>query len=211
MLYLLFSVILGAIPVNKDYQPLQEGIEIWIVRDAMHTEIIIPSQTDRVNWLNYLKVTSEQQHLYDFVSFGWGDRGWYLSGGQFNIKSLPIVANALFLPSKSVMHVNTLQFNPHPSPKREKLYITHEQLDLLNQYIFNYFQVNRIDNTFIEIGEYVGFGYGDFYEGRGKYHMYYNSNNWTSRILKRMGIRNPVWAPFPHGIMYHIRRAKAKN
>lgn len=207
MLYLIFSVLLGSIPVNRDYQPLEEGIEIWVERDALHTEIIVPTQTETINWLNYLQIEEEQQYIFRYVSFGWGEKRWYLSGGQLTLRAFPAILNALFLPSESVMHVNTIQVEPFPARHRVKIFVSPEQLDLLNQYIFNYFTVQKEENIFdLVTDEQIG-GYGKFYAARGKYHVFSNSNHWTNRIIKRMGIRSPLWAPFPHAIMSHLRRA----
>lgn len=205
MLYLIFSVILGTIPVNKNYEPLDEGIAIWVKRDAMHTEIIVPSQSETINWLHYLQMERKKRSSY--VSFGWGDKKWYLNGGQLSLRTIPIVLNALFLPSESVMHVNTLQLEPLPSKRRIKILLSPEQLDLLNQYIFNYFTVQKEVNIFdLATDETIG-GYGKFYNSRGRYHLFFTSNNWTNKIIKKMGIRSPLWSPFPHAIMFHLRKA----
>jgi uncharacterized protein (TIGR02117 family) len=205
MLYLTFALLLGYIPVNSDYVPPEEGIEIWVERDAMHTEIIIPANPEHSLWFHYLDIDEHQRERLNYISFGWGERSWYLGGGQFNFRTFPIVLKALFLPTKSVMHVNSYIFKPSEARYRIKVKVTAEQFDMLQQYIFNHFQITR-DGVFDALGESV-IGYGAFYEGRGSYHLFFTSNNWTSKIIKKMGVRGPLWAPLPHGIIYHLRKA----
>ena len=43
------------------------------------------------------------------------------------------------------------------------------------------------------------YGY-EFYESRGSYSMFFTSNNWVGRALKKAGLRTGLWTPLTFGI-----------
>ena len=47
--YLLIALV-GLFPVNRDFQPSDNGIEIFVSSTSIHSDIIVPVQTELINW-----------------------------------------------------------------------------------------------------------------------------------------------------------------
>ena len=48
--FYLFMALIGLIPVNRDFRPTPDGIEIWFISKPIHTDIILPIHTGALDW-----------------------------------------------------------------------------------------------------------------------------------------------------------------
>ena len=94
--YVLILVV-GLIPVNNDFVSSEDGIKLYVVSNAVHADIIVPTTTSVVDWYatfgnaKFTKDVSDQSH----VAFGWGDRGFFLETETWDDLKLSTAANAL--------------------------------------------------------------------------------------------------------------------
>lgn len=73
-------LLLGLIPVNNNFTPVANGVEIYLISNAVHADIIVPKANDVFDWnkkfqpADFAGDISSKTH----IAFGWGDRGFFL-------------------------------------------------------------------------------------------------------------------------------------
>lgn len=107
MVYVII-VLVGLIPINNDFIPAEDGIQIYVVSNEVHADIIVPIQTETIDWseefngATFAGDVSGMTH----VAIGWGDKGFFLETETWDDFKLSVAANALLLPSESCVHVS---------------------------------------------------------------------------------------------------------
>ena len=103
LLYLLAAVLLTAIPVNSDFTETANGIKVLVVSNGKHTDVFVPVVADDVDWtqvfpLDDFEVVTDTPAC---ISFGWGDKGFFLETPSWDEVKTTTTLNALFVPSSS--------------------------------------------------------------------------------------------------------------
>jgi len=207
MIYQVLVLLLGIIPVNKDFEHTPGGIEIFVGTNGVHTDILMPVYNELHDWSAVVPFRHFPPEVttYDYVSMGWGDKGFYINTPTWAHLTVGTALNALFLASEAAMHVTYLPFAPRESEHYVRLLVSESQYEQLINYIVPYFEIGD-DGEVILIPE-AHYSFNDnFYEAHDKYHLFNTSNNWTNRILKRTGIRAAVWSPLDRPIMMQLRK-----
>lgn len=206
-LYMLMTLVLGLLPVNKDFTHAADGIEIFVMTNQVHTDIIMPVSNAHIDWREYVPTAHFRSvdPSFRYISIGWGDKGFYINTPQWSDLTLGTALKALFLPSQTAMHTTYFRHVPAHDPDYVRLQISPEQYQELISYIIPYFKTSS-DGSFMLI-EGAGYSSNDnFYEAFDHYHLFNTSNNWTNRGLKEAGIRAAVWSPLDRAIMYQLRK-----
>lgn len=170
-------------------------VRIYVLDHGYHTSIVIPAATQYHNWKKRFP------HLEDaeYLDFAWGDRDYYQSEGYPVGKGI----KALFLPTRSVIHVVALYHRPgvyYPEAGIKSLWVEKEHFLKLLDYI---------DESFVKKGKKVCYlkqglyGISAFYRAKNIYHLLYNCNNWVAGGLDAANIRTPLWGGFPRMIMWY--------
>jgi uncharacterized protein (TIGR02117 family) len=206
LVYLSASIVLGYIPVNTGFSKPEEGIDIFIVSNGVHTDFVLPMINDQMNWSNLFgqEDFGRRLHTAPWIAFGWGDRGFYLNTPEWSDLTPSTAIKALLLPSHSAMHV-TLTGKPSTSDRVIQIRINEVQYSGLKNYILGSFlkdprkKAIRIDHP--------GYGMNDlFFESDLSFHLLRTCNVWTSNGLNTAGIRTSVWTPFDRPILYQLGR-----
>jgi uncharacterized protein (TIGR02117 family) len=201
VLYLIVAIILGLIPVNSNFKNQSSGTQVWVSSNGVHTNIIMPANSKVINWTSFLKVDKE----YQYLAFGWGDQDFYMNTPTWADLKFGTAFKALFWPTNTVIQVYGLKSKPSISKRTKKLILSDNQADGLNTYIFESFNLNS-DGSPIELMPENGFDdLYKYYKAKGKYTLFFTCNNWTSRGLKRTGVKNALWAPFDKSVLYHLK------
>ena len=206
VLYILFAVILSYVPVNRKAKPPKKGKAVYFTSDGIHIDVHVPTVTENYDWYCFLPPDSFKSgdKDYPYVTFGWGDWGFYLETPTWAELKPKTALKAAFVKTPSVMHVSYLTEPPKESNKKiKKIIITDEQLDQLNQHIQESFKVDPNGQPIIIPDR----GYHDndnFYYGEGSYHMFRTCNSWVNEALKKMGVRTSIWSPSSHGVFRHL-------
>ena len=138
---------------------------------------------------------------FDFVTIGWGDKGFFLDTPTWAELKVSTALNAAFLPSTTAMHVK-YSGEPKVSETRKKVYLNRKAYLKMVKYIKKSFHTK---NNEVELIGGKGYSNDDnFYEANKSYHMFRTCNRWTNRALKEANIKTGVFALFPNGIISHL-------
>lgn len=202
-LYFFAAFALTYIPVNSDFKPAdKDSVVIYLRSNGVHTDFVVPLKNEIKDWSTYASPldTRAQDSSARYVSFGWGDKGFYLETPEWSDLKFKTAFKALFCLSSSAMHV-VFYGAIEESDRCKKVCITKQQYKKLADYIESGFQLKQGRPCLIP-----GVSYWDndaFYEGNGKYSLFLTCNTWTNRGLKAAGMKACLWTPFDKGILYH--------
>jgi uncharacterized protein (TIGR02117 family) len=170
--------------------------------NQFHAELIVPVMNDAYNWRSHLdlKELGPDADTYRYLSFGWGDRDFFLRG-SFDPLS---IFDALFLPSSTVIHVwghSDLQLSPAFEVKQ--LWLSRTQYLRLVNFINEGFQRTQSGKPrYIRYGLYRN---SAFYNAVGNYSVFRTCNVWTAEGLRRADVNTPLWAALAPAIMHQLR------
>lgn len=204
-LYFFISIIFSIIPVGK---PIAKNnpVEIFISFSEVHSDFIVPVKSETVEWLD---IIDKNQYPYfknilpEYISFGWGDKGFYLNTPGWDDLTFSTAFIALFSLSESVVHVNLLQTKPREYSSCVKITLTENQYSLLIQYILHSFKM-AFGKPILFSGKSYS-GSDNFYQARGHYTLFYTCNTWVNEGLKKINVKTAFWTPYGEGIKYHLR------
>lgn len=201
---LIAILVVGLIPVNNDFRPTEDGIEIFLVSNAVHADIILPVATAEIDWLarftktDFLGDVSISSH----VALGWGDQGFFLETKTWDDFKLSTAANALLLPSKSCVHVSFTTPDAYQDPVSVK--ISREQYARMVEFIDSTFELDE-QGSYIQIPGEAYSTNDAFFEAKGRYHFFNTCNSWVGRSLKAAGVNTPWLTPLPKTPMLYIQ------
>ena len=195
-LYFIFAALLSVLPTHPKSLNCQPDKQIFITTNGVHLDIIIPKKRINPQLLKQLNVASNTR----FVSFGWGDKQFYLNTPEWSDLTFPVAFRALFLKSESAMHVT-----PYNSLYKSwnEIKICDQQLQTLNRYIADSFDMDE-SGKIIKI-DVAGYGYNDyFYKANNSFTVFRTCNIWVNTALKEINVKTSVWSPFDFGVLYHL-------
>lgn len=191
-LYAAAGLIGGSIPVNDDWRPPAQGVRIYVESNGVHTGIIVPKVAEGVDWRPLVR----PEHLADprygghtHLSFGWGDRAFYLETPTWSRLKVGTVLAAARGSEHTLIHVDHL---PEPRPGADVRMITLRPDEYRR--LAGFIRATFADRP----RHYHGYGaYDVFYDARGGYSYRRTCNEWTGEALRRAGARVGAWTPFP--------------
>ena len=203
--YALAATVLSYIPVNGEQPVATEGVEIYITTNGVHADFTVPVATPLIDWRNQLPLQDYKaaDESFQYIAFGWGDKGFYLKTPQWKDLTLSTAVNAILLPSPTAMHVTYFRRAPTVGEDSRLIYLTPEQYQQLVQYILESFEKSE-QGSLLLIRDAGYSTYDNFYEANGSYSLFYTCNNWVNQGLREIGIKTSLWTPFDWGIMYHL-------
>jgi uncharacterized protein (TIGR02117 family) len=182
-------------------------VTIYIKSSPVHTDLLLPVQSEYKDWSKSIlyKDTRTGDTAFDFVAFGWGDKGFYLETPTWNDLKASTAFKAAFWLSSSAVHT-TFYKTPKEGKNCVKLELSAEQYQRLITFIEKSMQ---FDGTGIPIVIGRGKTYGDhdaFYEAKGRYSLFHTCNTWANNALKACGQKACWWTPFSNGIQYQYSK-----
>jgi uncharacterized protein (TIGR02117 family) len=201
--YLAIAVVGSLIPVNKGFIQAENGIEIYVRSNGVHTDIVVPVHSIVFDWTNKLKSSDfkGQESELNYLGFGWGDKGFYLSTPTWADLKISTAFNAMFWLSTSAVHVTGYRTAPKEGPLAKKIKITAEQYLKIIGHIDRAFQKDKDQQyRLIQNAHYIGMN-DNFYEGVGTYSLFNTCNCWTNEGLKNSGINTALFAPSSWSVM----------
>ncbi len=188
MVYLILSLILSYISVNKNNNLTKADHSIYLVTNGIHLEIIIPKSDLYPTIIDDLKYND--QELY--FSFGWGDKNFYVETPTWADLTFINGFRALFVNTSALLHVTRY---PDVHNDWVEIKVNADQLRKLNVYIQKAFQLdsNNKKNLLPDLGYYKN---DDFYEATGNYTCFNTCNSWINTGLKQSNIKACLWTPY---------------
>ena len=207
--YFLVTFLLTIIPSNRSFTSSENGIDIYMISNGVHTDICFAKNDANLNWNNHLNFNSFQttEPMIQYLSFGWGDKGFYFDTPSWAELTAKTALRAALIPTSTAMHVSVLKETPQIGEMVRKVTVTKNQLLAMEMYILDHIQTKNEKALLIDCCRYEGFD-DNFYEANGYYHMWRTCNTWANQVLKKGGIRTATWAPFPDCILYHFPLAE---
>jgi uncharacterized protein (TIGR02117 family) len=196
--YLFFSILFSLLPTHPPDHACPAEAEVFISSNGVHLDIIVPVDALDPQIFQQLDVLPHTQ----FISFGWGDKLFYVETPEWSDLTFYVAMQALFLKSESAMHVTCL---PRSFPSWKRLALCEWQLQRLNDYIHNSFKTTE-SGDFIKMSCEGYNPYDAFYDARGSFSLFRTCNVWVNSALKEMEVKTSVWSPFDLGVLYHMKQ-----
>ena len=195
--------LIGLWPVNRRFRSADQGIEIFVITDDIHTEFVVPVVSDKMDWRRWFPADHfpARQPIKSHLSIGWGDRGFYLETPTWSDLTLAAALRASFWPTPTVVHVEYLD-RPEPASDCRRLVLAPDNYERLVDHIRGSFDLNHSRPIQI-VGEHYRVT-DAFYRARGSYHAFRTCNNWTGRGLRVCGVKCGLWTPLPRAVMFHL-------
>lgn len=190
--YAVAGLVGGAIPVNRGWRPPATGIRIFVESNGVHTGLVVPKVAAGVDWRPVVRA----EHLADprygghpYLSFGWGDRAFYLDTPTWAQVKLRTLLAAAIGSEDVLVHVDHVPV-PRPGVDVRAVLMRPEEYRRL---------AAHIRGSFADAPRHHhGYGaYDAFYDARGRYSAGRTCNAWTGEGLAKAGVRVGWWTPFP--------------
>lgn len=191
---LLFSVI-PSVPEEKI--TCESTTSIYVTSNSMHGEFVIPRKVLSRKLASQLKLRRGTK----FVSFGWGDKSFYLSTPTWSELNIGTAFQALFLRGDAAMHITMYE---EEVDKWKEMPLCSDQIAVVNNFLLKSFKKDD-RKRLIEIPDAA---YGDndrFYEAHGNYNFMYTCNVWVTEGFKKASVKTATWSPFDFGVLYYAR------
>jgi uncharacterized protein (TIGR02117 family) len=179
--------------------------QICIENNGAHTNIIVPINNDIFAWDSRIEIDRIDNFpvdRYNYLSFGWGDRDFYLNTPTWNDLDLGLTFKALFLPTTTIMEVKGLNSLPN-SENMKCIAVDRDEYLTLMEYIDRSFETDdRGKKIRIANGH---FNRGGFYAATGTYSVLNSCNDWTANGLREADLNTPLWAGLSSSVMRHLK------
>jgi uncharacterized protein (TIGR02117 family) len=201
-LYGALALLLPRIPRHGDWFNPKLGIPIYVESNGVHTDFVVPVRTAAVDWTKHLPFDwfEEADDTFEYLCFGWGDRGFYLETPGWKELRLSVAFKALFFLGSSAMHVTYYRWPPAVSADCRELRITREQYERLAAYLLASF--GRDDAGRLARIDHAGYTAHDrFFAATGTYSLFHTCNGWTGAGLDAIGVKAGLWTPFAGDVL----------
>lgn len=210
--YLALSELLMRLPVHAGADPLEGTIDVYLVSNGVHVDVLVPASRPEQDWRAWLP---EEAGLpwSPLLAFGWGERNFYLNVPEWGDLTPGVALRAVFLPSRTAMHVSAWSGRPSEHDQVHLLRLTPEAYADLVAYIRSGFELDDSNRPILL--DHPGYrGANDppnrFFAGRGSYSMLRTCNTWSNGAVRAMGKTAARWTPFERGARYHLPRNRGR-
>ncbi len=208
----LFSLILLAISAFIPrkwhyYLPTDCDMQICVSNTGVHFNIIVPTKNNFFDWHKFFsisKVDIDPAPDYNYLSFGWGDKDFYMLTPSLSDLKFSTTLKALFIPTSSVMYVKGYQVIP-TDLEVKCVRVSKNDYSRLMEYIQGSFQLDIKGKT-VRLGNGHTVNAG-FYAAVGSYSILRNCNSWTASGLRRANINTPLWDGLSTAIIFHLKNS----
>jgi uncharacterized protein (TIGR02117 family) len=196
LLYFISALILSLLKTHPPKLNCLAENEIFITSNGVHVDIILPVENNDFELLKELEILPGTK----YISFGWGDKQFYINTPEWKDLTFRTAFKALFLKSETAMHVTCYR---NSYAEWRKIELCRSQSDSLKSYIEKSFQKNENGN--LKKIDVPGYNETDaFYEAKGSFSLFRTCNVWVNKALKVTGVETSVWSPFDLGVLYHL-------
>ena len=194
--YFVLALVLSLFKTHPQKQLCSPIHETFVSTNGVHLDIVLHIENIDEEFLYNLEVLPGT----NYVSFGWGDKDFYINTPEWSDLTFKTAFKALFIKSETAMHV-TCYKNKYESWK--PLLLCTSQLNSINNYIEKSFLINET-KTFVKINVEGYNNYDSFFEAKGSFSFFKTCNIWVNKALKEAEIKTSVWSPFDFGVLFHI-------
>lgn len=194
--YLLIAAVFSILGTRPGDSGCTATHEVYIFSNAVHLNFTIPVHLLDTAIVEELDLPPDVRYL----SFGWGDKEFYIKTPTWDDLNAGVVLKAVFIPGASAIHTT---YYRQVSADWVPVHLCDTQLAHLTQYIHQTFERDS-QKRIIEI-PHSGYSRDDrFFEAHGRYSLFNTCNDWVNRGLKRAQVKTSIWSPFKYGVLYHV-------
>ena len=207
LLYVIMGFLLPYIPVKEEKTSDPKTIDIYIMTNGVHTDIVMPIRNEVKDWSQFVPVTDTKSKSTDFqyLAVGWGDKGFYLDTPTWADLKASTALKAAFWMSESAMHC-TYYKNLKEDKDCIKIPVTKAQYQRLVNFVQGKFDENE-NRQPILIPTNAVYGNNDaFYDAKGSYSFMQTCNTWANDALKSAGQKAALWTPTDTGIFQQYKK-----
>lgn len=204
LLYVILALTLPLIPVAADDVSEPKTVEVFLLTNGVHTDIVVPVTNQYMDWRTEIPVgdTKAGSGNFKYLSVGWGDKGFYLDTPTWAELKVSTALKAAFWLSESAMHC-TFYNKMVVGKDCKRILLTETQYRKLVGFIQNKFDRDPNGKPILIRTDAV-YGSNDaFYDAKGSYSFLDTCNTWTNRGLKIAGQKAALWTASDFGIFYH--------
>lgn len=196
---------LPMIPVNAGYVEPSSGDLVYLRSNGVHTDVILPLRSAVKDWSTELPFTNtvSDDSAFTHVAFGWGDKGFYLETKEWADLKASTALKAAFGLSGSAMHVTFCNM-PRVDERCRSVRVDAATLSELTDRVEEGFS-HGTDNTPQWIADRHYERNDAFYEGTGRYGLFFTCNTWANSVLKDCGLPAAAWTATARGILRQYR------
>lgn len=193
--------LLPMIGVNTDYYEPATGELVYVRSNGVHTDIILPLRSTAKDWSAELPFTNtvSDDSAFTHVAFGWGDKGFYLETKEWADLKASTALKAAFGLSGSAMHV-TFCRTPQVDERCRSVRVGATILQRITVKVAEGFA--RTDQG---IPQWIADRHYEqkdaFYEGTGRYGLFFTCNTWANSVLEHGGLPAAFWTATAGGIL----------
>lgn len=205
VLYVVAALLISKIAVNSGVSQKDKAIEIFILSNGVHTDIVVPIKNEYKDWSKEIRFqqTKSKDSLVNYLAFGWGDKGFYLNTPEWSDLKASTAFNAAFGLSSSAMHT-TFYKRMKEDADCKKIRISTEEYQKLINFISQSFEFDSSKRV-----QWISnYSYGNrdaFYEAKGSYNLFYTCNTWANSALKEANQKASLWTVTDTGIFCHYQ------
>lgn len=203
LLYLFAALIGSIIPANQSWEQPEEGVDLFIETNGLHTGIIMPIWSDVHDWTPLVR-PEHLENPNDFgthILVGWGHEGVYRNAEKWTDLRVKDALSAVFGSDDTLVHIYHLKYPQAYPPYRRPIRVSRNEYKIIAKAIEARFVLDERYQTIPS----KGYGKTDlFYKSQGHYNAFYTCNSWTSDVLRQAGVRTGSWTPFQGGVMRWI-------
>jgi uncharacterized protein (TIGR02117 family) len=198
-LYLVAALVLGAIPVNRDFRPTPNGVAIAVCSNGVHTDFVLPVKAGEVDWSAIFLPAHYPADVtrFDHIGIGWGDLDFYRATPTWSDFDLGTALAALTGLGPAALHV---QYRRGPGTKED---CRRAEIGLPQYHAL----ANYIGATIASTDAPAAPGYGKtdlFYPARGHFSLVMSCDVWVGEGLQAAGLPSGRWTPFAFQVLSHL-------
>ena len=197
--YLLMMVVLSYLGTSPPPTNCDDRASLYVSTNDIHLYLILPKEQVAPTLRADLNIPAHAS----YVSFGWGDKDFYLNTPTWDDMTLGKTLKALFLNSPSLVQV------AHYTGKSDRwraLRLCPAQMKALNAFLENAFERQAAGRLLEVPAEKYGAN-TRFYEAKGSYSAFYTCNNWVNSALKNADVKTSIWSPLDFGVLHHLPKS----
>ncbi|WP_418179184.1 TIGR02117 family protein [Aliarcobacter lanthieri] len=193
--------------ISQNYELTSNDYMIYIKSNGVHTDIVLPLENNIIKWNEFFPFedTKSKNKDFEYISIGWGDKGFYLdtpTWSELKVSTALIAGTGL---GNAALHI-TYYKDIIKDDLTYPINISREQYLSIVQSIIASLQYEN--NKPINIKTTSQYGENDsFYEAIGSYSIFHTCNTWTNKVLKKANLPSAKWVAFDDGILYQYKIA----
>jgi|TARA_R110002073_G_scaffold79607_2_gene191908 uncharacterized protein (TIGR02117 family) len=199
-LYLLAALGGSLIPANPRWQSPEDGIELFVETNGLHTGIVMPVWSEVHDWTPLVRPgdLADPSRYGSHILVGWGHEGVYRNTRTWTDLRASDAISAILGSDNVLIHVDHLQYPQAYPHYRRSLTVSAAEYRKIAAVIAEKFSLDEQYRS----QPSPGYGASDlFYRSHGHYDAFHTCNNWTGEVLQQAGIRTGLWTPFQGGVM----------